>query len=359
MRALERNRDARYLTAGEMAEDLERILFEMRASSHELRKLLAALFPQGPSRTGEVHPALTPSPQLFSSGEFSATPSALRRSGQPSGPTAMSVPTKDLGADIELGRERRRKRGKPVLVIALLAVAAAIVVVALPRQTTVKPPDVAVAPVAAAQPIPAPEPAPPPAKATVEISLDSNPQDAQVIREDSGEAVGRTPLTITLPQAHEVISFRFEKAGHTAISYKVIPDLDKAVRAELAVEPTPIEPKRAVAARGKSRPGHGRAPATPDVKAGGKARAPEEQSPAADAPRACLMSVGSFPWAELWIDGKDTGQRTPVVHYPVSCGAHKVNLKRRDLKLDRVEQVTVAPGHENKQHYELGDEYGE
>jgi serine/threonine-protein kinase len=362
MRALARNRDARYLTAGEMAEDLERLLFEMRASSHELRKLLAALFPQGPSRTGEVHPALTPSPQLFSSGEFSATPSSLRPPGQPSGPTAMSVPTKDLGVDVSIGRERRRKRGKPVLVIALLAVAAAAVVVALPRQTTVKPPDVAVAPVAAAQPASPPELAPPPAppaKATVEISLDSNPQDAQVIREDSGEAVGRTPLTITLPQAHEVISFRFEKAGHTAITYKVIPDLDKAVRAELAVEQTPSEPKRAVAARGKSRPGHGRTPATPDVKAAGKARAQEEPAPAADAPRACLMSVGSFPWAELWIDGKDTGQRTPVVHYPVSCGAHRVSLKRRDLKLDRVEQVTVAPGHENKQHYELGDEYGE
>ena len=71
------------------------------------------------------------------------------------------------------------------------------------------------------------------------------------------------------------------------------------------------------------------------------------------------MSVASFPWSELWIDGKDTGQRTPVVHYPVSCGAHKLTLKRRDLKLERIQQVTVAPGHELKQHYELSDEYGD
>ena len=70
------------------------------------------------------------------------------------------------------------------------------------------------------------------------------------------------------------------------------------------------------------------------------------------------MSIASFPWSELWIDGKDTGQRTPVVHYPVSCGAHKLTLKRRDLKLERIQQVTVAPGHELKQHYELSDEYG-
>ena len=44
------------------------------------------------------------------------------------------------------------------------------------------------------------------------------------------------------------------------------------------------------------------------------------------------------------------------MHYPISCGAHKLTLRRRDLKIDRSEQVTVAPGHELKQHYELGDE---
>ena len=72
-----------------------------------------------------------------------------------------------------------------------------------------------------------------------------------------------------------------------------------------------------------------------------------------------MLSIASFPWADLWIDGKDTGQRTPVVHYPVSCGAHKLTLKRRDLKVDHAEQVMVAPGHELKQHYDLGDDYAE
>ena len=44
-----------------------------------------------------------------------------------------------------------------------------------------------------------------------------------------------------------------------------------------------------------------------------------------------------------------------MVHYPVSCGVHKLALKRRDLKVDHVEQVMVAPGHELKQHYDIGD----
>jgi hypothetical protein len=47
------------------------------------------------------------------------------------------------------------------------------------------------------------------------------------------------------------------------------------------------------------------------------------------------------------------------VHYPVSCGTHKLALKRHDLKVERTEQVMVAAGHELKQHYDLGDDYAE
>jgi serine/threonine protein kinase len=367
LRALDRNRDARYSTAGEMAEDLEKVLFEMRASPHELRKLLASLFPQGPSRTGEVHlPLLTPSPQLLASGEFSATPSALKTktpSAARQTPPPPSMPADGLGDAMEAGDfapsgptkyDGRRKRRKPLLTIGLLAVVA---VVVLPKFTTVQRPEAAAGAPGAVQPSPAsPEPAPaaPPAKTTVEISLDSNPQDAQVIREDTGAVVGRTPLTLSLTQGRDVISFRFEKDGHTSISYKVIPDLDKAVRAELAVEPA-SELRHAAAS-------HRAPPHARDAKSHVEAKShvtEQPLAPAPDQPRACLLSVGSFPWTELWIDGKDTGQRTPVVHYPVACGAHKLTLKRRDLRLDHAEQVTVAPGHELKQHYELGDEYGE
>jgi hypothetical protein len=359
MRALERNRDARYLTAGEMAEDLEKLLFDMRASPHAPRKLLLSLFPQGPSRRSELNLPLTPSPLLIASGEFSPTPSPAMRT-----PPPPSMPTRDLAGDEGPWRvamsgpttlEGGRKRRKPVVAIVLLGVAAGVAVLALPHRTAT-PPQVTVAPVAAAAQPPAesnPPPAPP-AKTTVDVSLDSNPQDAQVIREDSGEVVGRTPFTITLAQSHDVISFRFEKPGHAPTSYKVIPDLDKAVRAELTVEPAIDSHKHAPASH-RSASAHGR----PTANHGARPGVPEPAAPGSDQPRDCVLSVASFPWADLWIDGKDTGQRTPVVHYPVSCGAHKLNLKRRDLKLDRAEQVTVAPGHELKQHYELSDEYGD
>jgi hypothetical protein len=222
--------------------------------------------------------------------------------------------------------------------------------------------EVTVAP-AAAQAVPTPgvtgqeaPPAPPPPAAAkaVEISLDSTPQDAQVTREDSGEVVGHTPVTISLPPGRGVISFRFEKPGFAPASYRVIPDLAKSVRAELAAAPLE-SPKHVAAAVQAHRPApsHGHAGAAHEAH---PAAAPVEHVPAADAPRDCVLSIASFPWADLWIDGKDTGQRTPVVHYPVSCGAHKLSLRRRDLKIDRSEQVTVAPGHELKQHYEIGDE---
>jgi eukaryotic-like serine/threonine-protein kinase len=362
MRALERHPDARYLTAGEMADDIEKRLSEMRASPHEPRKLLLSLFPQRLSYHGDVMLPFPPAPSVI---EASSTPP---RSPWGPSPTSASHATKPLASGVAMGVEIDLSTGSPVsrrrggrrkwgALGALAGIVVAVVVLANPPWVTA-PREVTVAHVAAqAVAPPSPEPPPsPPAKAAVEISLDSNPQDAQVVREDSGEVVGRTPMTITLPQAHDVISFRFEKPGHAPTSYKVIPDLDKAVRAELTAEPAGEAKSVPASSRRRSPSSRGR-----------EAPAPREtrSSPAAEAPavaeqaRSCLVSVGSFPWAELWIDGKDTGQRTPVVQYPVTCGPHKLALKRRDLKLNHVEQVTVAPGHALKQHYDLSEETGE
>jgi hypothetical protein len=47
------------------------------------------------------------------------------------------------------------------------------------------------------------------------------------------------------------------------------------------------------------------------------------------------------------------------VHYAVACGTHTLSLRRSDLKVDRSVPVTLAPGHELKQHYELDSDYGE
>ena len=367
MHALERKLEARYQTAGEMAEDLEKALSEMRASPHEARNLILSLFPKGPSRSGEIQLPFTPSPASGTEGHGTPSRAAARASSskitRPMPEGALEIDLGDLAASGPVVASRRRRGRRKWLALGALggAVVALVLLTQSPRKGSQQ--EVTVAP-AGAQSIPAPappaEPTPPPAPAAkaavVEISLDSSPQDAQVIREDSGEVVGRTPLTITLPMGREVVSFRFEKPGFAPTSYKVIPDLAKPVRAELTAEPTP-EPKRVVAA---AQPHH---PAPPHLHAAAahetRPEAPVESAPAAQQARDCLLSIASFPWADLWIDGKDTGQRTPVVHYPVSCGVHKLALKRRDLRVDHTEQVMVAPGHELKQHYDIGDDYAE
>jgi serine/threonine-protein kinase len=83
---------------------------------------------------------------------------------------------------------------------------------------------------------------PPTAPAQVRCSLDSTPQDAEVIRVDSGALVGRTPLTVELPRSPNPVTFRFEKAGYHAAVHRVIPDLDKAVRVDLVIAPPATEP---------------------------------------------------------------------------------------------------------------------
>jgi len=67
----------------------------------------------------------------------------------------------------------------------------------------------------------------------------------------------------------------------------------------------------------------------------------------------CRLTVGSYPWSDLWIDGANTGQQTPVVGLPVTCGPHRLEFKRRDLKVDQEERVTVNEGREFKREYEL------
>jgi len=338
----------------------------MRASPHEPRKLLVSLFHQGPSRTGEVQLPITPSAPQGTGGHATPSGTASRASSSkitrplPEEGPPLEIDLGDLNASGPVVASRRRRGRRKWLALGTLggAVVALVLLAQSPRKGQQQ--EVTVAPAGAQSvPTPAPEPAPasPPAAkeaAVVQISLDSSPQDAQVTREDSGEVVGRTPLTITLPEGHDVISFRFEKPGFAPTSYKVIPDLAKSVRAELTAEPA-ADPKRALASQQQQ---HHTPPVHAHTAAAHEAR-PIESPPAAEQARDCLLSVASFPWADLWIDGRDTGQRTPVVHYPVSCGTHKLALKRRDLRVDHAEQIMVAPGHELKQHFDLGDDYAE
>jgi hypothetical protein len=67
----------------------------------------------------------------------------------------------------------------------------------------------------------------------------------------------------------------------------------------------------------------------------------------------CSITIGSRPWAEVWIDGKNTSKHTPFADYKIACGKHKIQFRRADLQIDRTEAITVKPGEKFKQSYAL------
>jgi hypothetical protein len=106
----------------------------------------------------------------------------------------------------------------------------------------------------------------------------------------------------------------------------VPPSLPLAPPVQMAAAPAPSAPE--------VHPDAPSAPVTPEQ----AAAAPE---PAAE--RACLISIGSHPWSEVWIDGKSTGRHTPLVNYKVPCGRRTLTLRNADLALAKSVIVTLKP----------------
>ena len=101
--------------------------------------------------------------------------------------------------------------------------------------------------------------------------------------------------------------------------------------------------------------------AAPTPRAGGRKKRARETVAADDTTKAasdaagsdCTITIGSRPWAEVWIDGKNTNKHTPFADYKIACGKHKVQFKRADLQIDQTEAITVSPGEKFKQSFSL------
>jgi serine/threonine-protein kinase len=77
--------------------------------------------------------------------------------------------------------------------------------------------------------------------------------------------------------------------------------------------------------------------------------------PGSTAERACLMSIGSRPWSEVWIDGKNTGHHTPLVDYKLPCGRRTLTLKNAELALAKSMVITLKPRSRFRKVFRLGD----
>ena len=66
-----------------------------------------------------------------------------------------------------------------------------------------------------------------------------------------------------------------------------------------------------------------------------------------------MVRIVSKPWAQVWIDGKNTGKHTPVDGLKVPCGTRKLELKRPDKGIEQMEMLNIVPGQVYQGHYEL------
>jgi hypothetical protein len=357
MRALKRRREDRYATAGEMANALEQVLLEKRYSSHDHKKIMHELYPVESTQVSDAGLTITssiPPPLDLEPGDEERPTSHHSHEAMTSG---TSRPRYARLKPEDMAPEAQKSRTPLILgIVGIVAVASGAAFVLRGRRVE--------APVAPPAP-PVVQEAPRPTKtaqAVVRISVDSVPQDARVIRVDSSEVLGQTPLTIDLPQTAGLVALRFEKTGFAPVIHKVLTDLDKSVRVDLSpaageeahAPPAPARvveiPKHPVPpAHHPGPPAHGHAPvaAAPAV----KVVAPDPA--AAAAKDDCFMTIGSFPWAYFSIDGKDLGQHTPAVHIPVRCGKHQLHFKRESMSIDKVVDVNVAAGKELKQSFDL------
>jgi hypothetical protein len=130
----------------------------------------------------------------------------------------------------------------------------------------------------------------------------------------------------------------------------VAPPPPPPVAHEAMVTPPPApHAPRHKKARETSDEGGGEVGAGGDDEASAKPDKPERAEKAAD----CTMTVNSVPWSEVWIDGKNTSQHTPVVDYKIPCGKHKLAFKRSDMQIDHSESINLKPGQAFKQRYTL------
>jgi serine/threonine protein kinase len=67
----------------------------------------------------------------------------------------------------------------------------------------------------------------------------------------------------------------------------------------------------------------------------------------------CPVQIFSKPWAQVWIDGKNTGRKTPVTGLKLPCGARKLQLKRPDRDLEQMEIIILEAGRTFRGSYDL------
>jgi serine/threonine-protein kinase len=253
LRALERDREGRYQSAQELADDCEQILRDQRYESQSLRRLLDDLFGDESSSVSLDVPELpddlslkTLSAPLSVSGAVARDEQSLEievvEPSVPAGrPRSPAPPFGVMTADERSPHVPARPRGGGLSRGAWVACAVALVAGALAIGLGAR--RVAV-PASVASPTSTPEvvalpPAPPPPAAeapappaTIKVDLDSQPSGATVL-DHAGAKLGVTPLAIEVPRSQTLLALTLAKLGYERVNYELMPDHDTVVRVQL------------------------------------------------------------------------------------------------------------------------------
>jgi hypothetical protein len=146
--------------------------------------------------------------------------------------------------------------------------------------------------------------------APIRIPVTSSPEGATVIV--NGERKGQTPLELALPPGGEA-AISVEKTGFKSFH-------------------------KTVALTGTPAPIHAELPGVPVV----TTKKPVSSAPVARTP--AHLSLFSKPWGKVIIDGKDTGEFTPLTNLTIAPGKHTFKIVNDELRLATTFSLDIAPG---------------
>jgi len=246
LRALSRDPDKRYATAGEMGDELEELALRKNYSPRVLGEKARELAQEEgeTAAAGTIARAVAP---------------AVAAAAAVPGQVPEAIGREDSSAIVDDSRGRTKPPPVPAAAVrvaqpprrpAALWVAAAVLCLASGALlgAALRGSGAETAAVAA------PPPPPPPPVETARVALDSAPQGATVVSASDGHRLGETPLLLNLPRGQTTMDLVLQKPGFAPLAFKVIPHQDKDVVARLEPLPPPTPPKVSKARRAIKRP---------------------------------------------------------------------------------------------------------
>ena len=238
LRALNRDPDKRYASAGEMGDELEELTLRKNYSPRVLGEKARELAQEEgeTAAAGTIARAVAPAsagapepiPAAVGSEDSSLIVDESRAHAKATTPPATAA-----------GAQPARRSTALWVAVAALCLASGGLFGAVIRG-------------AGAEPTAAATPPPPAAPVeTARVALDSAPQGATVVAAGDGQRLGETPLLLNLPRGQTTMDLVLHKAGFAPLPFKVIPHQDKDVvaRLEPLAPPTPPTPPKVARAR--------------------------------------------------------------------------------------------------------------